>query len=454
MWCDRSRRKSRRREPAPLPRPMRIPLPAARRRRLCGALSGQRSRRRRAPGGTANRRRVASRFPAARILVARPLSASSVVTSRPRHDSWPATPTAASSGTSTRGCRSSSRPRFEPHVARRGSPRTNMPSESRIRRRLQRGHAGSEASSGRSPPTTTQPRIGRSRRTTRPSAVASETPACHCSRSSLLSATRPSSSRSDDADLLVQLRGGDVLWQKERLLNLGLKTLPDGCDKVAWIDGDVLFARPDWAAETARLLEEVRRCAAVLTLCPSAERSRLVRAGDSSGRIRRGRAVPRHGVGHVGEGSAQSRALCRTRPYGLCLGGATRSPHESRALRREPARQRRHGHRARHVRQLRVLGAAKARAARAVALAPVGDAVRRRGRRERGPRRRCRHAICGTEAHSTGFTTVRSMCSAPSTPTRDLRVDPQTGLHRWADASDELRAWSEGYFRERREDGA
>jgi hypothetical protein len=39
-------------------------------------------------------------------------------------------------------------------------------------------------------------------------------------------------------------------------------------------------------------------------------------------------------------------------------------------------------------------------------------------------------------------------------PDRDLRVDPRTGLHRWADASEELRVWSEGYFRERREDGA
>ena len=32
-----------------------------------------------------------------------------------------------------------------------------------------------------------------------------------------------------------------VLWQKERLLNIGLSQLPASCDKVAWIDGDVLF---------------------------------------------------------------------------------------------------------------------------------------------------------------------------------------------------------------------
>ena len=57
-----------------------------------------------------------------------------------------------------------------------------------------------------------------------------------------------------DADLLVQVRGGDVLWQKERLLNIGVRRLPDDCQAVAWLDADVLFARADWARETVRLL--------------------------------------------------------------------------------------------------------------------------------------------------------------------------------------------------------
>lgn len=58
-----------------------------------------------------------------------------------------------------------------------------------------------------------------------------------------------------DADRLVQLRGGDVLWQKDRLLNIGVESLPDACDRVAWLDADILFDRPGWAEETARLLE-------------------------------------------------------------------------------------------------------------------------------------------------------------------------------------------------------
>jgi len=45
------------------------------------------------------------------------------------------------------------------------------------------------------------------------------------------------------------------MWQKERLLNLLLRRLPDHCTKVAWIDCDVLFENPDWAVETSRLLD-------------------------------------------------------------------------------------------------------------------------------------------------------------------------------------------------------
>lgn len=59
-----------------------------------------------------------------------------------------------------------------------------------------------------------------------------------------------------DADQLVQLRGGDVLWQKERLVNIGVGHLPADCDRVMWIDADVLFARADWADETRHLLRD------------------------------------------------------------------------------------------------------------------------------------------------------------------------------------------------------
>lgn len=58
-----------------------------------------------------------------------------------------------------------------------------------------------------------------------------------------------------DADLLLQVAGGDPMWQKERLLGIALAALPDAAEYVAWLDCDGVFADPDWIAETRRLLE-------------------------------------------------------------------------------------------------------------------------------------------------------------------------------------------------------
>jgi hypothetical protein len=60
-----------------------------------------------------------------------------------------------------------------------------------------------------------------------------------------------------DADILLQLRGGSVLWQKERLLNLALQALPKSCRKVAWVDCDIIFRSPAWAEAAHRLLDSV-----------------------------------------------------------------------------------------------------------------------------------------------------------------------------------------------------
>lgn len=56
-------------------------------------------------------------------------------------------------------------------------------------------------------------------------------------------------------DILVQRRSSTVLWQKERLLNLGFEHLPSACDKAAWLDADLLFENPDWVRDCARQLE-------------------------------------------------------------------------------------------------------------------------------------------------------------------------------------------------------
>jgi hypothetical protein len=53
-----------------------------------------------------------------------------------------------------------------------------------------------------------------------------------------------------------RVRGRDVMWQKERLLNVAIAALPDACRKVAWLDADVLFENPDWAPVAAARLDE------------------------------------------------------------------------------------------------------------------------------------------------------------------------------------------------------
>jgi hypothetical protein len=59
----------------------------------------------------------------------------------------------------------------------------------------------------------------------------------------------------DDANILIRLDQGDTLWQKERLLNIALRSLPDECHTVAWADCDVIFENSDWAACGASLLD-------------------------------------------------------------------------------------------------------------------------------------------------------------------------------------------------------
>jgi hypothetical protein len=59
-----------------------------------------------------------------------------------------------------------------------------------------------------------------------------------------------------DADVLIQISGGAVLWQKERLLNIALKAVPSDVDNVAWIDCDVVFERSDWVDEANNRLNE------------------------------------------------------------------------------------------------------------------------------------------------------------------------------------------------------
>jgi hypothetical protein len=59
-----------------------------------------------------------------------------------------------------------------------------------------------------------------------------------------------------DADILIQVRSNSILWHKENLLNIAFSNLPVDCDKIAWMDCDIIFLNKNWVKETASLLEK------------------------------------------------------------------------------------------------------------------------------------------------------------------------------------------------------
>jgi len=75
----------------------------------------------------------------------------------------------------------------------------------------------------------------------------------------------------------IHLQGGseNVMWQKERLLNIGINSLPAQYDKVAWIDTDLLFMNPKWYQQAEHLLETQQ----VVQLCERIHQT------DSEGKI-------------------------------------------------------------------------------------------------------------------------------------------------------------------------
>jgi hypothetical protein len=58
-----------------------------------------------------------------------------------------------------------------------------------------------------------------------------------------------------DADHLIQVSGGEVMWQKERLLNIALGAVPNNVENVAWIDCDLVFGSKDWTHKGTEALK-------------------------------------------------------------------------------------------------------------------------------------------------------------------------------------------------------
>ena len=53
---------------------------------------------------------------------------------------------------------------------------------------------------------------------------------------------------------IIRKRAADVMWQKERMLNIALDALPPDCKCVAWLDCDIRFQDCRWAQHATALL--------------------------------------------------------------------------------------------------------------------------------------------------------------------------------------------------------
>ena len=89
----------------------------------------------------------------------------------------------------------------------------------------------------------------------------------------------------DENAIRVQGNSRNVMWQKERLLNLALERLPKKYTNVAWVDCDILFGNEDWVDDCNEMLQKYK----VVQLYESANRH------GSSGRTEtRSKGIIRH----------------------------------------------------------------------------------------------------------------------------------------------------------------
>ena len=254
-----------------------------------------------------------------------------------------------------------------------------------------------------------------------------------------------------DADILVQLRATDVLWQKERMLNIALDHLPERCDKVAWLDGDVLLLNAAWPSEVCRLLGSHQ------IVQPFSHTVRLHRDqswcdpaalsfGLYEGQLFYGVAYGVHANGPA------------TLPYFLTSG------HTGYAWAARRSLLERHG-----FYDANPLGNGDMDIAQAMWGNRDYFAHRNRGHRAKTHLRRWARGFTAEVDGSVSFVEgllihlwhgdhqdrqydQRIAAYANFAPATDLAIDPDTGLYRWKKAPPELIEWSRQYYRARKEE--
>jgi hypothetical protein len=254
----------------------------------------------------------------------------------------------------------------------------------------------------------------------------------------------------DPSHSSLKVAARDLMWQKERLLDLGSAWLPGHCTKVAWLDADVLFEDDDWAVATSERLETA------VVVQPFAEAVRLSRGAvlpaegddvfESFGAVYVNRPeVIKLGRyewhGHTGFAWAAHRdVVARHGLYDACIAGSADHvmAHAFTGDWESPCVTRNLGRGGRHLAHFR-------RWCRR-----VDEEVQARLSFTPG---RLFHLWHGTMENRRYSERNRELQALAFDPETDIRIS-STGCWEWASEKPDLHAWSRRYFAERREDDA
>jgi hypothetical protein len=241
----------------------------------------------------------------------------------------------------------------------------------------------------------------------------------------------------------------DIMWQKERLLDLGASWLPAECAKVAWLDADVIFEDVDWAPRTSEKLETA------MVVQPFSTAVRLPRgATEASGsddevfesfcsvlvhrpeELRHGKYEPH---GHTGFAWAARRdLLARAGLYDEAIAGSSdhMMAHAFAGDPESPCITRMLGRGGRH---------------RAYFRRWAEEVHREVGARVSYVPGRLLHLWHGTIANRRYAERNKELSKMGFDPREDIRIST-TGCWEWASDKPELHAWARRYFVERKED--
>ena len=247
----------------------------------------------------------------------------------------------------------------------------------------------------------------------------------------------------------LRVEARDLMWQKERLLDLGTGWLPPHCTKVAWLDADVLFEEEGWAVATSELLETAMVVQPFATAVRLSRGALEPREGDEVFESFASVFVNRpeqllHGKydlhGHTGFAWAARRDLvARHGLYDACIGGS-----------------------ADHVMAHAFAGDSETSRCITRMLGTGGRHLAhfRRWNRRLGPEAGGRLTFTpGRLVHLWHGTIENRRYAQRNKELRELAFDPNvdirigvTGCWEWASEKPELHAWARRYFSERKED--